>query len=60
LYDDFAEMQAKRAKIDAGICDWAAGLTDDWFAGELYWFSGIAQCNMPAPRTIIAVRLTPC
>jgi len=57
LYDDFATMQAKRGEIDAGIEDWAADLTDDWLMGELTWFSGIAQRDMTAPRSVVLVHM---
>ena len=57
LYDDFALMQRKREEVDAGIEAWAAGLTDDWLAGELTWFSGIAQSEMTAPKTIMLVHM---
>jgi uncharacterized damage-inducible protein DinB len=57
LYDDFALMQAKRAEIDAGIEAWAAGLTDDGLAGELTWFSGIAQREVTAPKSIVLIHM---
>jgi uncharacterized damage-inducible protein DinB len=57
LYDDFAEMQLKRVEIDAGIETWAAGLTEDWMEGELTWYSGIAQSEMTAPRSILLVHM---
>jgi len=57
LYDDFILMQAKRVQIDAGIEAWAAGLTEDWLAGELTWFSGIAQREVTAPRTVVLVHM---
>jgi len=57
LYDDFAQMQAKRAEIDAAIEAWAADLTEGWLAGELTWYSGIAQSDMTAPRTVVLVHM---
>ena len=57
LYDDFATMQAKRAEIDEGIEAWAADLTDAWLAGELTWFSGIAQTDMTAPKTVVLIHM---
>lgn len=57
LYDDFATMQTKRAEIDAGIEAWAAGLTDDGLAGELTWFSGLAQRELSAPKAVLLVHM---
>ncbi len=50
LYDDFALMVPRREEIDAYIEAWAAKLTDDWLAGQLTWFSGLAQREVSAPR----------
>jgi uncharacterized damage-inducible protein DinB len=57
LYDDFAVMCSKRAEIDAGIEAWAATLTEDWLAGELTWFSGIAQREVTAPKPVVLVHM---
>ena len=57
LYDDFAVMQAKRAEIDAGIEAWAAALSQDWLTGEITWFSGIAQRDVTAPRSVVLVHM---
>src|ERR1700760_2919294 len=57
LYDDFALMREKRVEIDAGIEAWAGGLTEAWLAGDLTWYSGIAQCDMTAPKTVVLVHM---
>jgi uncharacterized damage-inducible protein DinB len=57
LYDDFTQMQSKRQEIDSGIEAWAAEVTEDWLAGELTWFSGIAQRDVTAPRAIVLVHM---
>ena len=57
LYDDFTEMRAKRIELDAGIEAWAKDLTEDWLEGELTWFSGIAQREVTAPKSIVLVHM---
>ena len=57
LYDDFTEMQTKRAEIDAGIEAWASELTEDGLAGEMTWFSGIAQREVTAPRSVVLIHM---
>lgn len=57
MFDDFVRMQARRDEIDPGICAWAAGVTDDWLAGELTWFSGIAGREMKAPRMVTVIHM---
>jgi uncharacterized damage-inducible protein DinB len=57
LFDDFEAMRARRPEIDAGICAWAAAVTQEWLAGELVWFSGIAQRDMTAPRMVTVIHM---
>lgn len=38
-----------RQQTDATITDWAGGLTDDRLAGDLSWFSGLAQRDFTTP-----------
>jgi uncharacterized damage-inducible protein DinB len=57
LYDDFALMQPRREEIDAFIEAWAKGLSDDWLAGQLTWFSGIAQREVTAPRVATVIHM---
>jgi uncharacterized damage-inducible protein DinB len=56
-YDDFARMKPKREEIDARIEGWAADLTEDWLGGELTWFSGIAQREVTAPKSVVLVHM---
>ena len=57
IFGDFAEMHARRLKLDEDICSWAGGLTEDWMAGELTWFSAIAEREMTAPKTAILIHM---
>jgi uncharacterized damage-inducible protein DinB len=57
IFGDFVEMQTRRARIDAGIIDWAAAVTDEWLSGELTWFSGLAGREMNAPRKATVIHM---
>lgn len=52
LIEDWAEMHAAREALDARIEAWAAGLTPEWLAGTLVWFSGASGKEMTSPRAV--------
>ncbi len=55
LYDDFEAMAAARVRADAAIEAWAAGVTADWLAQDLVWFSGAVGREMRRPRGMLVV-----
>src|ERR1700679_2476760 len=57
IFGDFAEMHARRLKLDEDISRWAGGLSEDWLAGELTWFSAMAQREMTARKTSILIHM---
>jgi uncharacterized damage-inducible protein DinB len=57
LIDDFGEMQALRLAIDSAIVTWAGDVTEEWLAGDLTWFSGIALREMTAPRVVTLIHM---
>jgi uncharacterized damage-inducible protein DinB len=57
IFGDFDEMHARRVRIDAGIVDWTAGITDEWLAGELTWYSGLAKRDMRSPRWVTVIHM---
>jgi uncharacterized damage-inducible protein DinB len=57
LHDNFGLMRPRREEIDAYIEAWAADLPDDWLAGQLTWFSGLAQRDVSAPRTATVIHM---
>jgi uncharacterized damage-inducible protein DinB len=57
LHDDFAALQAARVAADAAIEAWAAGVTGDWLAGDLTWFSGGTGREWTLPRWITVTHL---
>lgn len=57
LHEDFAALRAARVEADAAIEAWAAGLTEDWLAGDLAWYSGAMGRDMVMPRWITVTHL---
>ncbi|HEU0203753.1 MAG TPA: DinB family protein [Burkholderiaceae bacterium] len=49
LYEDFDQLRLARAEMDAEITDWAMKVTPQKLAGNVTWFSGIAQRDMTRP-----------
>jgi len=50
LYPSWDALKTERAKMDATILAWADRLDDDWFAGDLTWFSGAVKREVSKPR----------
>ena len=46
---DFAALAAARTAMDARIAAWAEGITPEWLAGDLTWYSGAAGREMSRP-----------
>ena len=57
LYADFAELRAARAQMDAHISDWAARVDDAALAGDLTWFSGVAQRELTRPMALCVTQM---
>ncbi len=54
---DFTALRDRRAVMDAALEDWAGGVDEDWLAGDLVWFSGIAQKEMRGPRAMLVTHM---
>src|SRR5271168_3278518 len=50
LFDEFSDLRAARVQADADISTWAEGVTEDWLAQDLVWFSGTAGKELRRPR----------
>ena len=57
IIEDWDRLRATRGEIDAGIEAWTAGLTAEWLAGTLVWFSGASGKEMTAPRAVTLTHL---
>ena len=57
LFDDFAALRGARAQADADILAWADGVTEDWLADDLVWFSGSAQRELRRNRALLVMHL---
>jgi uncharacterized damage-inducible protein DinB len=52
IIEDWAALRAARVEQDTGIEAWVAGLTPEWLAGTLVWFSGASGKEMSSPRAV--------
>ena len=52
-FDDFGALHAARQAADARIEQWAATVDQAWLDGALSWFSGAAQRDVAAPRSLL-------
>lgn len=57
LIAGFDELRAARLAADEAIEAWTAGLTADWLAGDLTWFSGATQRERREKRWILLVHV---
>jgi uncharacterized damage-inducible protein DinB len=57
MIDSFEALRAARIEADARIIAWAARLDPAWLAGELRWFSTIAQAETVRPCALLVVHL---
>ena len=57
LFADFASLQAARVEDDARISAWADGVTAEWLAEDLVWFSGSVGREMRQGRAILVVHM---
>ncbi len=54
---DFAELAAARQRADLDLSAWAETVDEAWLAQNQLWFSGAAQQNLEAPRSMLLVHL---
>lgn len=53
LHPDFASWRADRSRFDAWLIDWATGVTPEWLAGDLRYWSGIAKRELIRNRGML-------
>ena len=54
---EYEELKARRVEADARLQAWAAGVTSEWLASDLVWFSGGAGKEMTRKRDILVMHL---
>jgi uncharacterized damage-inducible protein DinB len=57
LIAEWTDLVAQRRAFDGTITEWARGLSPEWLAGDLVWFSGATQREMRKPRALLVVHL---
>lgn len=55
LVADWADLVAQRRAFDVTILEWARGLSPEWLADDMVWFSGATQREMRKPRPLLVV-----
>jgi uncharacterized damage-inducible protein DinB len=55
MITDFATLDEARKQADEKILAWAGGVSDDWLAGDLSWFSGATGRDMKMPAGFLVV-----
>ena len=48
-YHSLGALKPEREAMDAAIADWSSGITADWLASDLSWYSGAARRDMVSP-----------
>jgi uncharacterized damage-inducible protein DinB len=52
-HEHWADLKAARVTFDQTIIDWADGLTSDWLAGDMVWYSGIKKRELTRPKWLL-------
>ena len=55
--EDWGEMKAVRAGLDASIIEWAATVSAHDLDGDLTWYSGAAGAELSRPRALLITHL---
>ena len=50
LFEHWADLKREREAFDETIIGWTDGLTQEWLAGDMTWYSGIMRADMTRPR----------
>jgi uncharacterized damage-inducible protein DinB len=54
---DWETLKAQRATLDARILTWANEVDAAWLAGDMTWFSGVAQRDVTEARWLLLTHL---
>jgi uncharacterized damage-inducible protein DinB len=57
MYEDWAGLVRERQAFDQVILDWADGVSADWLAGDLTWFSGATGREVTKPKGLLVTHL---
>lgn len=57
LYDDWADLTARRAEADQRFLRWGDGLTQEHVDGDLEWYSGSMGRGMTSPRAVCIMQV---
>jgi uncharacterized damage-inducible protein DinB len=54
---DWNTLAQERLRLDATVATFADGLTGDWLAGDLTWWSATAQHEISKPRWLLVTHM---
>ena len=54
---DWSDLERERVAFDAVIQDWATGVSADWLAGDLTWYSRVSKEERTRPRCLLVAHL---
>ncbi len=57
MYADWADLVRERQAFDQVIIDWADGVSADWLAGNLTWFSAATGREVTKPKGLLVAHL---
>ena len=56
-FSDWDAFQVERSRFDAVILDWAHTVDEEWFKGDLSWYSGAVGRDVTKPRAMLSIQL---
>ena len=56
-FSDWDAFQEERKRFDAVILDWAHAVDEDWFKGDLHWYSGAVGRDVTKPKAMLSIQL---
>lgn len=57
FFSDWAAFQTERKRFDAVILEWAHDVNEDWFTGDLSWFSGAMGREVTKPKAMLSTHM---
>lgn len=57
LITDWDQFLDERRAVDARLIAWADSVPQDWFQGDLHWYSGALGRDMVAPKVRVAIHI---
>lgn len=56
-YEDWEVFCKARSEFDKVILDWTKTVSEEWFLGDLSWFSGAIGKNISKPKSLLTIQM---